>query len=532
MSNQNYIIKIENLTLSYKKNKIIFKIFNDFSFELLRGEKTVLLGESGSGKSTLAKLITGLLAPSAKIEHGKLYVDNFNIPLNKKFIHWNKIRGKKIAMIYQDAREALNPTMTIYTHFLDLLLYHKIAPKKDVYSIAKTILTKLLFDDPDAVLKSYSFELSGGMCQRVCIALCVSIGSDCIIADEPTSALDVISQYEVLNTLKALKNQTVLMITHDIAAASMIADRILMLKDGVICENSCTKNLIKNPKSEYAKSFIAAYTALDNLKYNHIAKQDNILQVKNLTKKYDDKKIVIDNLSFNLKKEEILSILGSSGCGKSTLARCIMGLENSDYGEVLYANKNLLELKWSERRKLSARIQIIFQDARACLNPYYSIFDIVQEPLIYNKLYDKNTSKELAEHMLLMVGLKSSLFRSKPMQLSSGQCQRVGIARALITKPDILICDEPVSSLDVNMRLQILELIIKLKKEFNLSIIMISHDFKILKSISNRIAVMNNGTFIDIYDNVQQLMETKNIYTQKLINLSNINLNESAFPII
>ena len=523
MPDKNVVISIKDLTLDYTKDKKAFRVFENFSLDIKRGEKIVLLGESGSGKSTLAKALLGLLPQGASIKSGWLYMDEWKIPLYQKFRFWNKIRGTKATMIYQDASEALNPMKTVYRHFLDLLLYHRIAKKEEVYDIARELLKDFLFDNPDKVLSSYAFELSGGMCQRVCIALCVSLKPDIIIADEPTSALDVISQYEVLNALKSLNGQTVLMITHDIAAADMLADRIVVLKEGRICEDSPKTELLNKPKHQYTKNMISSYLAIDKIKYDKIqAGSGNELEIKALRKSYGEKREIIDNLNVEIKRGEIFSILGISGCGKSTLSRCIMGLETNTEGEIIYNGINLLKLKSSERRKLAPKIQIVFQEARGSLNPNVTALNIVQEPLIYHRLYDKESREKMAKKLLYMVGIEDEMFNSKPMQLSTGQCQRIGIARALIMKPEILICDEAVSSLDVTLQVQILELLIKLKKEFNLTIIMISHDFRVLKNISDHIAVMHEGQFIEVHDNAKGIINSSNPYTRKLINSTHL----------
>ncbi len=303
MFDKDTVISIRDLTLDYTKDKKAFRVFDNFSLDIKKGEKVVLLGESGSGKSTLAKALLGLLPQSANIESGWLYMDEWKIPLYQRFRFWNKIRGTKAVMIYQDASEALNPMKTVYQHFLDLLVYHGIAEKKEVYDIAKGLLKDFLFDNPDKVLHSYAFELSGGMCQRVCIALCVSLKPDIIIADEPTSALDVISQYEVLNTLKSLAGQTVLMITHDIAAADMLADRIVVLKEGIICEDSPKSEILNSPKHRYTKNLISSYIAIDKIEYDKSSNHnDNGLVIKELSKSYGDKKEIIDNLNVEIKK--------------------------------------------------------------------------------------------------------------------------------------------------------------------------------------------------------------------------------------
>ncbi|NLN96919.1 MAG: ABC transporter ATP-binding protein [Eubacteriaceae bacterium] len=521
MKEMNPIISIKDLSLAYKKEKEITQIFEDFHLDIYPGEKIVLLGESGSGKSTLARVLTGLLPPSARISSGDLVLQDIHLDLNKKFMHWNKIRGKRISMIFQDAMEALNPVITVYDHFKDLLLHHKIVPEKEVRSFAKKILKQLRFEDPEHILESYSFELSGGMCQRICIALCVSLEPEIIIADEPTSALDIINQMEVLKALKSLEGQTVFMITHDISSASMLADRIIILQKGVICESGSRREIIGHPQDPYTRKLIDAYAAVENIQRRKNPEHGEvILQVKDLQKTYGRHKKVLDNLYFSLRKGEVFGILGESGCGKSTLSRCILGLEPVGHGEIMYRDANLLNLNTKARRQLSPQIQMVFQEARGCLHPNYPILKIVQEPLVYNKLYDPSTREQMAKEMLERVGIAEELYERRPPQLSTGQCQRVGIARALITKPEILICDEPISALDVPLQLQILDLLMQLKKEFDLTVILISHDFRVLKNISDTIGVMYEGRFVEITTNPSELINSQNPYVQKLVQAS------------
>lgn len=514
------LLKIKNLTLSYEKNNREFPVFKDFSLNFPKGKKIVLLGESGSGKSTLAKVITGLLPPSAQVKSGTLQIEDFSIDLRKGFLHWHRLRGKKISMIFQDAQEALNPVMTVYEHFKDLLLFHGVMEEKEIRPAAQKLLEKLMIQDPQRVLDSYSFELSGGMCQRVCIALCISLEPEMILADEPTSALDVISENEVLHSLKYLTEQSVLMITHDISAACRLADEIFVLNKGVLCEKANPQDLLDDPVDPYTKKLIDSYKSLGKISFEQdINSEKTILEINHLSKSYVKGKKTLKEIDFHLRQGEIFGLLGESGCGKSTLSRCILGLEKVDEGEILFENENLLTMSRKKRRSLSPKIQMIFQDARGSLNPRYSILEIVQEPLFYNKIGKKETRKQKALELLRLVGLQEETFSSRPPQLSTGQCQRVGIARALMTNPEILICDEPISSLDVTTQLQILQLLMDLKMEFGLTLILISHNFRLLRNLCHRIAVMEEGRLLQI-DSGEHLIQSKQSYVEKILQAS------------
>ncbi|MDO5725330.1 MAG: ABC transporter ATP-binding protein [Tissierellia bacterium] len=489
------ILSINNLTLNYIKDGRHVKVYDDFSLNIERGKTVTLLGESGSGKSTLAKVVTGLLPPSAKILSGNMKLLDQNIAITSKFLHWNKIRGSKIAMIFQDAIQSLNPVSTIYKHFEELLLFHKICQKSEVRIRASQLLKELRIEDTDRVLDAYPFELSGGMCQRVCIAMCLSLEPEILIADEPTSALDVFSAKKVIEALESLKGVSVLLITHDISVAKRASDYIYVIEKGRICENGTVLEILQNPKQAYTKSLVNSYRQLEEIKVPWQENKNKILQIKNVTKSYDGKKNIIDDLSFDIYEGEVFGIIGESGCGKSTLARSIIGLEQIKTGEIIYKNQNLLKMNSKKRRAYSKEIQMIFQDSRAVLNPRATVLELVCEPLNYNKIANHEEKIKMAKEILNRVGITKDLHKAKPPALSTGQCQRVSIARALVMKPKILICDEAVSALDVNIQLQILKLIAKLKTEFNLTILMITHDLRIVKNFCSRVATMKAGKF-------------------------------------
>lgn len=518
MKNNN-LLNISKLNMSYSN----LKIFNDFELSIENSEKIVLLGQSGSGKSTLAKIIMGLLPQSANIASGELDFSSNNqsihMDLSKKFLKWNMIRGSKIALIFQDASQSLNPKMKIISHFKEVMLFHKICNKDKIYEQSKQLLLSMMFDNPDKVLESYPHQLSGGMCQRVCIAIALSMKPALLLADEPTSSLDALSRKEVLQTLKNIHNQSVLLITHDISVAEFIADKIIVLNKGIISEIGTTEEIFNAAKDDYTKKLINSYYNIEKLSIdNTIIKDDNqvVLEIKNINKNYG-KQNILDNLSFKMYNGEVLGILGESGCGKSTLSRVILGLESDVQGQIIYKGEDILNVSKKRRRELCLDIQLIFQEPRSSLNPRYSAIEIVIEPLIYNNIYEKKDRIQLAKKLLDKVGIVGDEQNRRPPQLSTGQCQRIAIARAIIINPKILICDEIVSSLDVHIQLQILELLLKLKKDYNYSILMISHDIHVLRNICDEIAVMKDGKFLEIRKGGSEFDKTENEYTKKFI---------------
>lgn len=503
----NTYLKIKDLDLSYSNNLVLKKL----NLEINKNEIICLLGESGSGKSSLSKVMMGLLPKTALIKNGLMNIQGLNIELNKKYKYWNKIRGQKIALIFQDASQSLNPVLTIYKHFEELMLFHKKCKKHEIKKIVINLLKKLNLRDTERILKSYPFELSGGMCQRISIALALSIQPTLIIADEPTSSIDNISRMDVLESFQNIKNVSILFITHDMSIAKKIADKIAIIYDGEVCEFDKKDTIFTNPKHFYTKQLLASYDNITKIK-NAYTKNDNIvLKVEKLSKSYVKGKNIIDNLSFAVYSGETFGIIGESGCGKSTLARTLLNLEHNNTGKIYYNNQNI------HGKKLAKDIQLIFQDSRASLNPRYNAIELVCEPLHYNKILDRKERIGLALQYLAYVGIDTETANRRPPQLSTGQCQRVAIARALIIKPKLLICDEAVSSLDINIQFSILSLLSQLKNKFHFTIIMISHDIHILKNFCNRIAVMKNGKFIEIRDGGKAFNLTTTPYTLKLI---------------
>lgn len=514
------IVDIKNLTLNYKTHNRITKVFDNFNLQIEESEKVTLLGRSGSGKSTLGKFLCGILPNTAHIENGEFTISDKKVFENREFISMNSIRGSKIAFIFQDAALSLNPVKTIEEQFTELLLFHKICKKSEVFDMAKKKLQSLRIDEYERILKSYPHQLSGGLAQRVCISMCLCLEPVLLIADEPTSALDVISAERVLENIRNLKDIAVLFITHDISVARKVSDRIIVINKGIICEEGTPEEIIENPKDPYTKNLVGAYKNIPKLKPEKVEKEKKILEIRNLSKFYGEKEVLKD-INLSIYSQEIFGIIGESGCGKSTLSRCILGLENHIDGKIIFKEDiELQKLTRKERRKFSPKIQMIFQNSRSVLNPGKNCRTLVMEALDYNKLYDKEKRLEIAENLLEKVEIPKDHWFARPPELSTGQCQRIGIARALAINPELLVADEAVSSLDVENQYQILSLLQKLKKEFNLTIIMISHDIRILKNYCNRLGIMRNGKFVEIIES-ENVDNSKDDYTQYLLKFAN-----------
>ncbi|MCU6795649.1 ABC transporter ATP-binding protein [Paenibacillus sp. WQ 127069] len=518
------ILQVTNLQVTYKHNQQSINILDDLTFDLRKGEILALLGESGSGKSTIAKAITGLLPPSAHIAGGTLQMGStLNADLSGKTVQWDLIRGRGIAMLFQDAQQALNPVLKIKENFKESLLFHRLAAPDEVASISTRLLSMLGFKDASSILECYPFQLSGGMCQRICLALALCLKPAVLVADEPTSALDTVSQKEVLDLLKRLQEElglTVLLITHDIAVANAISNRVIVLNKGVIEEEGDTRTVLSKPHAAYTRQLLVSRSQIARPSHDReLLKQHNepLLEIIQLEKTFNRTKRVLHDVNLTLNQKEILGILGQSGCGKSTLAKCMIGLESPSGGRVLYRGTDISRLQGQQKREICKQIQLIFQDARASLNPGRNALQLVQEPLQYLQIGSHREREALAAFYLKEVGIVGDTQIRRPPQLSTGQCQRIAIARALVLKPKVLICDEAVSALDMRVQAQILALLQRLHKQFEFSIFMISHDIRVLRSFCDHIAVMNNGSFSEVKRASELLHESKQPHTQLLL---------------
>ena len=516
-------LSVENLEVIYAQGTSRLHALKNLSFTLHKGEVLALLGESGSGKSTCGKAMLGLLPASAHIRSGTLRLGEASaIDLSEPAFKWAHLRGKRIAMIYQDAQLALNPTKTIRSHFQETMLFHHLGPSAAIEEKSRGILGLLGFRDPARILEAYPFELSGGMCQRVYIALALCLNPEVLIADEPTSALDVVSQREVLKLLKQIQREfslAILLITHDIGVAYEASDRVMVLEQGAVIEEGPTSQVLLHPQKCYTQALIAARALSLAPCPEEVCREDILLQIKQLSKTYGKRASQIHALnefSLDLHKKDVIGILGFSGCGKSTLAKCITGLETADTGRIFYHGVDITHLRGRKRRWVCKSLQIVFQDARASLNPRRSALQLVQEPLNYLGLGSRKERKEKAQYYLNKVGIDSATQNRRPPQLSTGQCQRIAIARALVVEPDILICDEAVSALDMILQKQILNLLQELQQIWGFALVMISHDIRVVRNLCRMVTIMKDGKLVEFLPS-SHLEKSESSYTKALI---------------
>lgn len=513
--NMEKFIEVKDLCIYFRvKNKKV-SVLKGVSFEINKGDRLAVIGESGSGKSTLVDAMVGILPNNSIIERGTLSFRGRSIQLNEKLNSKKGGSDFKFSIIFQDAKLSLNPSLKIIEQFKDYLLWHKLCEKSQVKEKTTQTLEKLGFEDIERVLESYPHQLSGGMAQRVAIAILALGSANLLIADEPTSALDILSGNDVVDTLLRLEDQTMMIITHDLGLAKKIANKILVLNKGKVSEFGAMEEVINNPKDPYTRSLVNSYKEKEALTTEKLKTENIIMKIKNVEKSYGDYS-ALENLNLQIYEGETFGILGASGSGKSTLSKIIMGIEEADRGEIEFQGIDLLGLKNKERKKFASDIQLIFQNARESLNPRYPVLELVQEVLINKRKHEKKEMEDLAKYYLKRVGLAQELYNKRPPELSTGQCQRVAIVRAIISSPKILICDEAISALDQNIQGEIIKLLIELKAELGITMIMITHDMRVLKGISDRIIVLRDGKNLGVYK-IKELEALKDPYIKKIV---------------
>ena len=545
----NPLLSIENLRVAYPEEERKYHwAVNNVSLKLQPGEKLGLVGESGCGKSTLGRAAMRLLPKSAEVEGSVTFKGESLFRMEPSQLR--KFRGEAVALVFQDPMTRLDPLMTIGDHCLETLIAHQPHLSKS-QAQQKSIETLETVNIPASRWSQYPHEFSGGMRQRVAIALALLLDPKLIVADEPTTSLDVTIASKILQELTKIcqeRQTSLLLISHDLAMVAEYCDRIAVMYGGEIVEIGAIQQIIQNPQHEYTKSLFAAALHIQVVESTvpqiqsekseeiTVAKTVKpILQIKDLVKHYTlesnfieqllfsgKSKLIkaVDGVNLNLYSGEILGLVGESGCGKSTMTRTILQLIKPTSGSVKFQGTDLTTLSHSALQPYRREMQMIFQDPLACLNPMMTINQIVADPLFIHNLANAEEAKIQVEEILEKVGLTpvSEYGRRYPSQLSGGQQQRVAIARALITNPKLIICDEPVSMLDATIQTQVLKLMLDLRKELSLTYLFITHDLWVARFICDRIAVMNNGKIVEEGKTEEIFNHPQHSYTQMLLN--------------
>lgn len=522
------VLHVEDLNVTFGRGSIV--AVKDVFFEVIENETLCIIGESGSGKSTTAFALLGLLPSSADISGSVMYQSRNLIGLsNKEMVN---VRGRKIAMIFQEPMTSLNPVITVERQITEPLIQHLGLSKNAARSEAKKLLEVVKIPDPDARLRQYPHELSGGMRQRVMIAMALACEPDILIADEPTTALDVTIQAEILDLLKEIqKNRglSIIFITHDLGVVARIADRVAVMLKGEIVETGEVRQIFNEPAHDYTKSLLSAALRADTVKEVNVmqsGENEILLDVRDITKTFTGARLglfkgrkqihAVQGISFQLHKGETLGIVGESGCGKSTLSRCILNLVQPTSGKILYQGRDISDQSDEDWRILRKKFQIVFQDPYSSLNPRRTIGRALAEPLKVHMSMSYDDALPTVQRLLQEVGLPEETIDRYPHEFSGGQRQRIVIARALVLEPDIIIADEAVSALDVTIQAQILKVLKKIQADRGLSFIFITHDLAVLRDFCDRALVLNKGRVVEQGDVEQLFIDPKEEYTRQL----------------
>ena len=529
------LLKTKNLNVRFKSRGESIHAVKDLSFRLSGDEVLGIVGESGSGKSQTVLSIMGLLESNGSASGSAIFADKELIGLSNSEL--NQIRGNEIAMIFQDPMSSLNPYITIGKQMSGVLKRHTKMSKHEIKERCIEMLDSVGISKPHERYDGYSFELSGGMRQRVMIASALLTNPKLLIADEPTTALDVTVQEKILDLILDVKDRfkmSVIMITHDLGVVARTCDRVLVMKDGELQESGDTEAIFYSPNAAYTKELLEKSKEInldDQQKYTE--RQET--SIKNSLVKSSKAKVsfilpkktlfaannvltAVNEISMEAIDGEVLGIVGESGSGKSTLAKTILGLQKLTSGQVEVFGEKLTEINKKELKEIRKKMQVVFQDPFSSLNPRMTVFEILKEPLdsFFPSMTKESAQKDI-EDGLMEVGLTSDYLGRYPHELSGGQCQRVAIARALMPKPQLLICDEAVSALDASIRGEIIDLLLRIKSEKKLTMIFIAHDLAVVRMICDRVIVMQSGKIVEQGPTEKVFFEPEKEYTANLL---------------
>jgi peptide/nickel transport system ATP-binding protein len=554
------LIEVRDLKVYLDVDAGTVKAVDGISFRIPAGGTVALVGESGSGKSVVAQSIMGILPRIARIESGEIVFRDPNLSseidisrLDPASRAMQEIRGGRISIIFQEPMTALSPLHTIGNQIGEALALHRDLGKAERREAVLDMLRRVGFPDPVKAEHTYPFELSGGLRQRAMIAMALVCRPALLIADEPTTALDVTIQAQILQLIQALQKEfhmAVLLITHDLGVVANMADEVVVMHRGKVMEAGAVRDIFREPGHPYLKALMRAVPRFNMAPGERLTPirevqvtQDHLiatglrprldlsrplLEVKHLTKRYSTRKrsllggtagefLAVDDVSFEVGAGECLGLVGESGCGKTTTARMILRSVTPDAGEILFKNEKVLALKGAELFAYRRKVQFVFQDPFGSLNPRMTAYDIVSEPLVIHGIGDADERFARVKEMMGLVGLDVRHLRRYPHSFSGGQRQRIGIARALALGPELLICDEPVSALDVSVQAQVLNLLADLRSALGLTYIFISHNLAVVNYLADRIAVMCAGRLVELAPAAELFRNPVHPYTKALL---------------
>jgi peptide/nickel transport system ATP-binding protein len=559
------LLEVNNLAVDFFLQRSPVPALVDVSFTVEPGETVALVGESGSGKSVTAQAIMGILPANAKIRAGEIWFNNPEsgqlldiATLDPDSAQIRQIRGGAISIIFQEPMTSLSPVHTIGDQISEALFLHRDASRQEGLKLTETMLQHVGFANPSRAMKMYPFELSGGLRQRAMIAMAMICHPSLMIADEPTTALDVTIQARILKLIRELQAElgmAMLLITHDLGVVANMADQVVVMYHGRVMEAGPLRELFTSPQHDYLKALMHAVPRFDlkpgerlvPVREIHsetgalirktrleegVDAHEPLLKVNDLSKTYrlhgggwlkseSHDLLAVDNVSFAVERGECFGLVGESGCGKTTLSKIIMRAITPDRGEITYHDSSraidVRALQGDDLLAFRRKMQFIFQDPYSALNPRMTVFDILREPLVVHDLGNMDYQREMASELMRLVGLDPRFLSRYPHSFSGGQRQRIGIARALALQPDLIICDEPVSALDVSIQAQVLNLLKDLQQELGLTVVFISHNLAVIHYIANRIAVMCAGRVVELAPRDKLFENPVHPYTQALL---------------
>ncbi|EKX59890.1 Oligopeptide transport ATP-binding protein OppF [Rhodobacter sp. AKP1] len=520
---------MEGLEVSVRTEAGLRPLVSGLSFTLARGETLAIAGESGSGKSITSLAIMGLLPPPAvRITGGRIKLGRTeltDLPEGRM----RAIRGDRVAMIFQEPMTSLNPVLTIGTQLAEAIRAHETVSKAEARARALEALRSVRLSQPERRLDQYPHELSGGMRQRVMIAMALALRPEVLIADEPTTALDVTVQREVLDLLRDLQRElgtAIILITHDMGVVAEMADRVIVMRDGRMVEEGPATQIFTEPRAEYTRALLAAVPRMGAGRGRPPVEAEPIARLSDLQVRFDLKGGLlgrtqarvhaVEHVSFDVRRGETFALVGESGCGKSTIAKAMVGLVPHE-GRIEIGGDKLGALDAAGRKALRRRVQIVFQDPMAALDPRMRIGDLIAEPLVIHGIGTPEERRARVGDLLTRVGLSPAQMERYPHEFSGGQRQRICIARALALRPELIIADESVSALDVSVQARVLDLLAALKREFGIALLFISHDMAVVENVSDRVAVMYLGQIVEMGTRDQVFGNPQHPYTRRLI---------------
>ena len=523
------VLRVEGLCVSARTEQGLKPLVQDLSFDLRKGETLAIAGESGSGKSITSLAIMGLLPqPGVRVTGGRMFFAGRDLTVLSESA-LRRVRGDRIAMIFQEPMTSLNPVMTVGAQLTEAIRAHEPVGRSEARKRAVEALRAVRLSEPERRMGQYPHELSGGMRQRVMIAMALALRPEVLIADEPTTALDVTVQREVLDLLRDLQRDlgtAIILITHDMGVVAEMADRVIVMRQGRQVETAATLDIFARPRADYTQGLLAAVPRMGQGAERPPVTTEPVAQLTDVVVRYPlrggllggitQNVHAVEHVSFDIRKGETFALVGESGCGKSTIAKALVGLAPHQ-GRIEVGGQAMEQLDAAGLKTMRRKVQMVFQDPMAALNPRMKVGDLIAEPLLIHGIGDTASQRTKAADLMARVGLEASHLDRYPHEFSGGQRQRICIARALALQPDLIIADESVSALDVSVQARVLDLLRALQTEFHMSYLFISHDMAVVDNISDRVGVMYLGQIVELGTRAQIFGNPQHPYTRRLI---------------